>query len=305
MRASPFGYQFTIDARGSFMPHETLDLQLLELVNRGTRLHGRTIRLRRAPPRINQTIQDLATDRYRFAAAGINIEGNHLALNFGKQIDTTQCPIECRTDHGISVVRTYPLTAMMSFDEDTGPRAHTCISRKIYAQFAADDLTSPAENSDGDDNGILPSSDDEVGPIPVSSSSIRSVQLRRPSRVTASRSQAQSTSTSDSTSAPSRLQRTQSLSSFNFLPASIWKNRWVPPVGRYFGLYAASNMAEDVFEAATSGIPVDDLEVRGLSVDELADTFSNLLAEAAKEGDFTDVLSPKRRFYVYVILLIC
>ena len=95
MRASPFGYQFTIDARGSFMPHETLDLQLLELVNRGTRLHGHTIRLRRAPPRINQTIQDLATDRYRFAAAGINIEGNHLALNFGKQIDTTQRPIEC------------------------------------------------------------------------------------------------------------------------------------------------------------------------------------------------------------------
>ena len=77
------------------MPHETLDLQLLELVNRGTRLHGRTIRLRHAPPRINQTIQDLVMDRYRFAAAGINIEGNHLALNFGKQIDTTQRLIEC------------------------------------------------------------------------------------------------------------------------------------------------------------------------------------------------------------------
>lgn len=95
MRASPFGYQFAVDSRGSFMPHETLDLQLLELVNRGMRPSGGTIRLRRAPHRINQTIQDLATDRYRFAAAGINIEGSHFALNFGKQIDTTQHPIEC------------------------------------------------------------------------------------------------------------------------------------------------------------------------------------------------------------------
>ena len=64
-------------------------------------------------------------------------------------------------------------------------------------------------------------------------------------------------------------------------------------------------MEEDVFEAVTSGIPIDDLEVCGLSVDELADVFSNLLVEAAKEGDFTDVLSPKCCFYVYIMLLIC
>jgi hypothetical protein len=94
------------------------------------------------------------------------------------------------------------------------------------------------------------------------------------------------------------------LFSFNFLPASIWRNPWVPPVGRYSGLYAASNMAEDVFEAATSGIPLGDLEVHGLSMDGLADVFSNLLAEAAKEGNFTDVLSPKHHFDVYVMLLI-
>ena len=93
MRASPFGYQFAIDTHGSFMPHKTLDLQLLELVNRGMRPSGSTIRLRCAPHHINQTIQDLATDRYRLAAPGVNIEGNHLALNFGKQIDTTQRPI--------------------------------------------------------------------------------------------------------------------------------------------------------------------------------------------------------------------
>jgi hypothetical protein len=116
-------------------------------------------------------------DCYQFAASGINIEGNHLTLNFGNQIDTTQHPIEYQTDHGISVIQTFPLTAMTSFDEDTGPRVQTCISHKIYTQFATDDLTIPAENSDGDDNGILPLSNNEVGPIPVSSSFICSVQL--------------------------------------------------------------------------------------------------------------------------------
>jgi len=67
------------------MPHETLSLQLLELVNRGSHLNGGPIRLRRAPPRANQTIQDLAMDRMRFAYVNINMEGNHLALNFGKR----------------------------------------------------------------------------------------------------------------------------------------------------------------------------------------------------------------------------
>jgi hypothetical protein len=85
MQRSPFAYQFSADGRGSFLPHETLPLQLLELVNRGlVRQSGGPVRLRRAPPRANQTLFDLATDRYRFAAAHFNVEGNQLAINFGK-----------------------------------------------------------------------------------------------------------------------------------------------------------------------------------------------------------------------------
>ena len=49
-------------------------------------------------------------------------------------------------------------------------------------------------------------------------------------------------------------------------------------------------MAEDVFKAATLGIPIDDLEVHGLSVDELADVFLNLLAEANNQ-DYENVLN--------------
>jgi hypothetical protein len=79
--------------------HETLDPQLLELVNRGMHPSEGTIQLHCVPHHINQTIQNLMTDWYQFAAARMNIEGNHLALNFSKQIDTTQCPIEFWTDH--------------------------------------------------------------------------------------------------------------------------------------------------------------------------------------------------------------
>jgi len=40
LQQSLFAYQFSGNTRGSFLPHETLPLQLLELVNRGTRHQG-------------------------------------------------------------------------------------------------------------------------------------------------------------------------------------------------------------------------------------------------------------------------
>lgn len=75
---------------------------------------------------------------------------------------------------------------------------------------------------------------------------------------------------------------------------------FVPCVGRYSGLFAFGNMLEDAYEAATSGLTVDPLEVPGQDVKALTTTFSHLLAEAAKEGDFTDILTPDRYFNMYV-----
>jgi hypothetical protein len=85
MQGSPFRYQFSVDVRGSFLPHETLPLQILELINRGARQSGASpIRLRRAALRAGWTLHDLAADPARFAAANVNIEDQQLALNFGK-----------------------------------------------------------------------------------------------------------------------------------------------------------------------------------------------------------------------------
>jgi len=59
-------------------------------------------------------------------------------------------------------------------------------------------------------------------------------------------------------------------------------------------------MAQDAYEAATSGLTVDPLEVCGQDVKALTATFSHLLAEAVKEGDFTNILAPERVFNMYV-----
>ena len=99
----------------------------------------------------------------------------------------------------------------------------------------------------------------------------------------------------------SRLQRTLSESLVSgFIPSSIWKVPFVPHVGQYSGLFKFDDMAQDAYEAATSGLTVDPLEVHGQDVKALAATFSHLLAEAAKEGDFTNILAPERAFNMYV-----
>lgn len=189
----------------------------------------------------------------------------------------------------ITAVRNYPLTATAAFSGDIGPRAHTCVSRKLYSQFRQDGFSNLTENSDDDEMARVPSSDeDEVGPIGVGGRPT-SVPRRSPRLATASNSPTQPQSLS--------LQRTHSFSSASgFLPSAIWKVPFAPHVGRYSGLYEFNDIAEDAYEAATSGLAVDELEIRGEDVKALAAAFSGLLAEAAKDGDFTDVLTPHRHF---------
>jgi hypothetical protein len=88
MEASPFNYRFKSDTPRPYLSHETLHLQLLELVNRGVvRSNDGQIRLRRAAHRENQTISDLANDRNRFANPTICIEGNRLVVNTSESLE--------------------------------------------------------------------------------------------------------------------------------------------------------------------------------------------------------------------------
>ena len=91
MEASPFNYQFKSDIHRPYLSHETLHLQLLELVNRGM-VHSNDgqIRLGHAAHRENQMVADLANDRNRFANPTICIEGNHLVVNTSESLEMIQ-----------------------------------------------------------------------------------------------------------------------------------------------------------------------------------------------------------------------
>jgi hypothetical protein len=87
MEASPFNYQFKPDTPRPYFSHETLQLQLLKLVNRGLVRNDSQIRLRRAAHREDQTISDLAHDHNRFANPTLCIEGSRLVVNASESLE--------------------------------------------------------------------------------------------------------------------------------------------------------------------------------------------------------------------------
>jgi hypothetical protein len=58
------------------------------------------------------------------------------------------------------------------------------------------------------------------------------------------------------------------------------------------------NISDDVYETATDGLFVEELDVRAPDIAGLVAAFRNILADAAMSGDFTKVLSTERSFYL-------
>jgi len=85
---------------------------------------------------------------------------------------------------------------------------------------------------------------------------------------------------------------------FSFIPSAIWKDIWTPQPGPYAGFFSVASIADDVYAAATDGIFVEDLNVRAPSMSDLVKTFKAMLGDAAKDGDFTHILSPECTFYM-------
>lgn len=94
------------------------------------------------------------------------------------------------------------------------------------------------------------------------------------------------------------LQRGYSLSSLYSLPESIWRVPWVQSHGRYMGLFSLRTLTDRVYEAATSGAPSEPLSLHGPNLKALVLDFKDLLRNAANDGDFTNILSPDRSFYM-------
>lgn len=83
------------------------------------------------------------------------------------------------------------------------------------------------------------------------------------------------------------------------IPSQIWKERWVPPSGRYSGLFLLpAAIADSAYDVATSGVHYDELEVRGADVSDLAVQLKSMIKAAVDRRDFTELLTPEREFYV-------
>jgi hypothetical protein len=94
------------------------------------------------------------------------------------------------------------------------------------------------------------------------------------------------------------LQQTSFISSSSFLPPAIWVEPWVAPSSSSQGFYSIDTLSQSVFDAAATGITVSKLEVHQPTVAALAKAFDVMLGEAAVQGDFSQILSPDRGFFV-------
>lgn len=213
----------------------------------------------------------------------------------------------------LEVIRSYPVivTAMLS-PSDTVPRIHTCITKKVSSIFGEDGYV---KNEDSEDYEGDTSDDDDIPdeihrrsptPMPTSTSAPPTGPrpptpgLRRSSRLQLDPAALQ-TRTSTFPESSSSLQRYPSMSTLPPCPSSIWSSRWTPGRGRYEGLFSPELLAEIVYDAAAentsaSALERDGLEVRGRDITDLAVSFSNILGDAAKAGDFTNVLAAERSF---------
>lgn len=145
---------------------------------------------------------------------------------------------------------------------------------------------------------------DEDDNIPVRSSAPVILPTTTVTTATAITTTATATATTRATNsistsnAPAALQRLPSVSSLSCLSPQIWDVPWVPKIGRYHGLVSAELLAETVYDIAVDNVPIPKLEIRGKDVDALVILFKELLAQAAAQGDFTEILSPDRSFFM-------
>lgn len=106
------------------------------------------------------------------------------------------------------------------------------------------------------------------------------------------------TATTSTPTTSTTLQRSNSLSTFSFIPSAVWKEPWSPQPGPYTGFFSLASIADDVYDAASSGVVVEYLDVRASSMSCLVNKFKTMLGDAAKNGDFTHLLSIERGFHM-------
>lgn len=88
----------------------------------------------------------------------------------------------------------------------------------------------------------------------------------------------------------------------SMLLSSIWTQEFNPSSRCYDSIFDASKpIVKQVYELATSGSEIHELDIWGATADAMAVELQVLLEHAANKGDFTEVLSPQRIFIMYIL----
>ncbi|KAJ7238330.1 hypothetical protein B0H12DRAFT_97670 [Mycena haematopus] len=276
MQDGPGKYDFdtvTGTRASRHLPHETLPLNVLTLVNKGNpRTNGVSYLSSRHPVGQTMTIGEftLPKNRSKFGHPTLCVEN---------------------TDDGIHlIVRAAIRRAGIRFtaaEEGAWPRIHTCLS--IRHSHYIDEATEGDFPDDSDSTEILTSGGEPDSASEDEDENMPDVLAPAP--------------TPDPNALPSRralasiqpVVRAQSLQEFG-IPSRIFVGVFIPQPGPYRDVFEAHDPIKAVYELASGGVRVTPLVVEGLDHDSMVLAYKTIIGKAVDADTYNIILSPRRTF---------
>ncbi|KAJ7166343.1 hypothetical protein C8R43DRAFT_1162799 [Mycena crocata] len=278
MQDSPSQYQFGVDngARASrHLPHETLALQILSLVNKGNpRTNGVSYLSSHHPVGLNMTIGNLTDPLQR--------------SKFGHP---TLC-VEQSPDGAQLIVRAVIRRSGVRFTtvEEGTWLVHGCLSNR-YAHIIDEATEGDFPPDDDDFNETSTSGGEPQSGSDDEDENMPSVIVPCTIPIPASHELP-----TERALATQPVVRAQSLQEFG-IPSRIFATEFVPRhPGPFHEIFEAANRLKAVYNAATGGQPVPILTVEGRNLDEMVQSYALQIGLAADSDDYSVILSPRRSF---------
>ncbi|KAJ7266480.1 hypothetical protein B0H12DRAFT_1099703 [Mycena haematopus] len=284
MEDGPGKFRFAEDTstRASrHLPHETLSLQLLSLINKGNPRNNCVSYLTsRYPVSLNQTIGGLTdpapTMRNKFGHPLYCIQdtddGEHLIIRAAIR------------RHGACFTAT---------DDGAWPRSHSCLTTRhghLIDEATEDSLTEDEEDENMPEAPLLQAS----APAPLALPS-RRVLENQAAMIASTSAPAQLPLPSRRALATQPVVRAQSLQEFG-IPSALFATVFHAQPGSLHHIYESQDILKAVYDLASARRPSQLLEVEGTNLTEMVDRYYELLGSAADSNDSTTILSPRRNF---------
>ena len=156
MRTGVFNYKLTSSTRDSLLVHgKALPLQLLEVVNHGRQHNDGQVYLRRTAHH-NRTVWELMDNRFRFALPHLMIQGDVFIIYMSTLSIRFDFLPWWLCKYWFSLVgRCYRFMYTALIPPGSGPHGHSCISQKVYHQFAQDGPSNSKSTKSDDENNVI------------------------------------------------------------------------------------------------------------------------------------------------------